>query len=737
MAFDVGAIIAKLQLQKEQWDNSIKSVQNDLKGVSDSTDQHSKKMATSWQDMAKKTAIAVTAVTGALVALVKKTADYGDELWKTSQKTGIAVETLSGFKLAADKSDLSLQSLATGLARMSRTVSEAQLGMKEYQEILQRAGLAAVDSTGKMRSMDDMLYDLADKFKGMPDGVEKTALAMDIFGRAGMEMIPLLNLGSEGLKKEREEAERLGLVMSGPTAQASEKFNDELTTLKKALLGLTLSIGQELLPMFQNIVEGLVKIVEGFGRWLKQNPEIVQAIKNIVESIRWLVGGIKDAIVWVGKLGDKLNGTGAIWNKVIQQQIEAEIRASKDRTKYHDIRLIEDKRERDSAGDTAGTIIKLTDAVVGANRAATDAIKKATLEEYEYKVWAINAKYDQQKKLLESEKADAASLALNEKARQAEITAIHREEHEKRSKLYRDVVGKIMDLQDKQRDKERAEIHKNNTLYSKAFMAIRDGWRLVAQQMIFRATGMWLNIGQQVEKGTATFKEKFRATAEKINQYVQILQQGFGQFFQALNQLSKQRYENELNQLQSQYDKEVEAINNSMRSQEEKDAALLALEEKFQADTKLVKQQQLESEKKAAIIQAVMNMAAAITSSFATFGWPFGAIAAALAAAACAVQIRAIKAQQVALAEGGFVEQPTHALIGEAGPEAVVPLPKLEDMLGIGRGKKGNRASTVNNWHIHAWDGRDVERVVNSRVIPALKKAMQRESFTVPALAVR
>jgi TP901 family phage tail tape measure protein len=737
MAFDAGAIIAKLQLQKGQWDESVKSVQNDLKGVSESTDQHSKKMAMSWQDMAKKTAIAVTAVTGALIALVKKTADYGDELWKTSQKTGIAVETLSGFKLAADKSDLSLRSLATGLARMSRTVSEAQQGMKEYQEILQRAGLVAVDSTGKMRSMDDMLYDLADKFKGMPDGVEKTALAMDIFGKAGMEMIPLLNLGSEGLKKEREEAERLGLVMSGSAAQASEKFNDELTTLKKAMLGLVLTIGQELLPMFQEIVEGIVKIVAGFGKWLKQNPEIIQAIKNIVESIKWMVTGIKDAIDWVGKLGDKLNSTGAIWNKVIQQQIEAELRAAKDRTKQHDLRLVEDKAERDSANDTAGTIIKLTDAVVGANRAAADAIKKATLDEHEYKIWAINSKYNQQRELLEKEKADAASLALNERARQTEITAVHREETARRGKLYDDMVGTIMKLQDKQRDKERDGIHKNNTLYSKAFTAISNSWRLVTQQMIFRATGMWLNIGQTTEKGTATLKDKFKATAEKINQYVQVLQQGFGQFFQALNQLSNQRYDNELSRLQTQYEKEVETINNSLMSQEEKDAALLVLEEKFQADTKLVKQQQLESEKKAAIIQAVMNMAAAITSSFATFGWPFGAIAAALAAAACAIQIRAIKAQQVALAEGGFVDQPTHALIGEAGPEAVVPLPKLEDMLGIGRGKKGNQQGIVNNWHISAWDGRDVERVVNSRVIPALKKALQRESFTVPAMAVR
>ena len=263
--FDAGAIIAKLELQKQQWDASMRDIQKDLSEVGKETETTSKKMAVDWEAMAKKTALAITAVTGALFALVKKTADYGDELWKTSQKTGIAVETLSSMQLAADKSDLSLSALATGLARMSRTVNEAQLGMKEYQDILDRAGITATDSTGKMKPMDTLLGELADKFKSMPAGVEKTALAMDIFGRAGMDMIPLLNLGSEGLKKEREEAERLGIVMSGSAAQASEVFNDELTTLKKALLGVTLTIGKELMPTFQGIVEGVVKIIHQYG----------------------------------------------------------------------------------------------------------------------------------------------------------------------------------------------------------------------------------------------------------------------------------------------------------------------------------------------------------------------------------------------------------------------------------------------------------------------------------------
>jgi hypothetical protein len=173
-------------------------------------------------------------------------------------------------------------------------------------------------------------------------------------------------------------------------------------------------------------------------------------------------------------------------------------------------------------------------------------------------------------------------------------------------------------------------------------------------------------------------------------------------------------------------------------SEDEKNAALEALEEKHNAEERALKEKQLAAEKKANIIQAVMNMAAAITSSFATFGWPFGLIAAALAAVACAVQIKAIKAQEIALAEGGYADRPTHALIGEAGPEVVTPLDKFQDMMGLGkRGRKRSEAPMFGSLQIQAWDGRDVERVFNRRIVPLIRKATMRESLILNPAAVR
>lgn len=681
--FDAGSIIAKLELQKNQWDASMRSIQKDLSEVGKSVETSSKKMAVDWGDMAKKSALAVTAVTGALFALVKKTADYGDELWKTSQKTGIAVETLSGLKLAADKSDLSLQGLAMGMARLARLVVEANQGGKEQAAILERIGVTATDTTGKMKPMDALMGEVADKFKDMPDGVEKTAMAMDIFGKSGMEMIPLLNLGSAGLKKEREEAERLGLVMSGDTAKASEAFNDELTTLNKALLGVVLTIGKELLPVFKGITEAVVGIVAAFNNWMKQNPEIIQAIRNIIESIKWLVTGIKDAIEWVGKLTDKLNGMNRLRAMAMQQAASEAAKFDAEQKSGHERWLARHNAMIAKRNEGAAQVAVVASKIIAAEKNITsnlageaakrEAIVKRQIDRFE-KEW------------LDFAKSLAASNKRSDKSVQDLTGGME--------KLFGASFGNIARVSD--------------------------------------------TLENQIKRDLDAIAKKTKETATQMKatfgDYLQIVQQGFSQFFSAVNALSQARYEAEMSHLETEYQRRKKAIEDSLMSEEEKNAAMGMLDEEFASKRRALEIAQAKATKDSNIAQAYMNMFAAIVASW-KLGWPLGAIAAAIAAAACMIQIKAIKAQPLpGMANGGLLTQATPVVAGEAGPEAFVPLPELKDMLGVG--KRDRRSSPSMTFNISAIDAKGVERITRSRIIPEIKRAMGRESFRVPAHAV-
>jgi hypothetical protein len=116
-----------------------------------------------------------------------------------------------------------------------------------------------------------------------------------------------------------------------------------------------------------------------------------------------------------------------------------------------------------------------------------------------------------------------------------------------------------------------------------------------------------------------------------------------------------------------------------------------------------------------------------------------GLIAAAVAAAAGAIQISVIKSTPLpGLAKGGLQMEPATVNFAENGPEAAIPLPELKEMLGVAKGSRRSSSSPlVGTMQIQAWDGKDVERVFNTKLLPWMKKAMQRESFTVPSMAVR
>lgn len=190
--------------------------------------------------------LAGVGVAGALVAGIKSVIDLGDEMNDLSQKVGIGVKNLATWKLAADQSGTSLDAVAKGVKGLSKY-------MVENGDALKKAGITATDANGA-------LIQLSDIFQAMPDGVEKTTLAVELFGKSGMDMIPMLGLGSKGLseasEKAREYGERMALL-----APLADKFNDQMAELalqsKVAGINLAVQVSPSLVKFAEQLNEGI------------------------------------------------------------------------------------------------------------------------------------------------------------------------------------------------------------------------------------------------------------------------------------------------------------------------------------------------------------------------------------------------------------------------------------------------------------------------------------------------
>jgi hypothetical protein len=230
----------------------------------------------------------LTAVSAALFAIAKSTANYGEELLKTSQKTGITVQALAGLQHAANLADLSDQQLAQGLKFLSVNMVEASRQTGDGELLFRRLGIAATDATGKLRPTEAVLLDVAEAFAKSNDGAGKSEAAVKLFGKAGIDLIPFLNQGKTGITALMTEAERLGLVFSQQDAEAANRFNDALKTLAAQARGMTFAVGNELIPVLTELMRlmgelGGGSIASGVGTFMKA---MVFGVEDLVLSLQ-------------------------------------------------------------------------------------------------------------------------------------------------------------------------------------------------------------------------------------------------------------------------------------------------------------------------------------------------------------------------------------------------------------------------------------------------------------------
>jgi hypothetical protein len=247
----------------------------------------------------------VPLATGAgLAAMAKGAIDAADNMNDLSQKTGVSVESLSKFQQAANASGTSIEGVGAAMIKLNRNLATGNAGAAEAMTAL---GLSATDASGKLKTTDQVMLEVANKFAKMPDGANKTAAAMALFGKAGADMIPLLNGGSKAISD-------LSATMTTEFAQGADSLNDKLAALQGKLLQLGVSLGTALMP-FLNVVSDLVlKLANAFAAMPGPLQAIVGGVVALAAAFVVLAPAISAVISIAGVLaGLKIGATIAGW----------------------------------------------------------------------------------------------------------------------------------------------------------------------------------------------------------------------------------------------------------------------------------------------------------------------------------------------------------------------------------------------------------------------------------------
>lgn len=245
-------------------------------------------------------AAAAAATVTAVVDLTAQTAEYGDNIDKTSQKLGMSAQAYQEWDFIMQHSGSDIDKMTTSMKTLSKAVvDQSDKSVAAFAKL----GISMEDAANM--SQEELFAATISALQGMDSGAERTALAVDLLGKSAMELGPLLNTSAEDTEKMRQQVHELGGVMSDEAVKASAAYQDSLQNAKTAAAGFGREIGTKFMPAITQMMDGFSALASGNAdaagsieagadQFLSALSQTADRVVEIADRILPLIG---DAIV--------------------------------------------------------------------------------------------------------------------------------------------------------------------------------------------------------------------------------------------------------------------------------------------------------------------------------------------------------------------------------------------------------------------------------------------------------
>ncbi len=245
---------------------------------------------------AKSVGLIGAAGAGAAYGVYRLTRSYSesvDALDEQAQSIGMSAQALREWQGVAERNGISADQLANAFGKMNVTVAQARLGTGALAGLLKKASpalLAQVQATKDNEEAQALLFEAA---RMLNNEEERALLVTTAFGKSGRLLIPTIKQGADAIDAQRADVKRLRGELSGPAIEAASDFEDQISRLTQAGLGLRDAIGSDLVraatPALKSLTEWLVDERGNVA------AKIATEIKNIATSLA--------AVDWKGVAG--------------------------------------------------------------------------------------------------------------------------------------------------------------------------------------------------------------------------------------------------------------------------------------------------------------------------------------------------------------------------------------------------------------------------------------------------
>lgn len=262
----------------------------------------------------------------AIVGFITDSAAMGAQIQDLSDKFNIGTDDLQKFQYVVEQSGGSTETANAAMGKFAKTISEAATGGAAQSQAFAALGVSVTDAAGNTREMGAILPEVADKIADMSDPAQQAQAAIGLFGKAGLELLPTLKNGADGLAEFGQEFDELGLGLGKDFIDKAGAADDEIAKFGRQFKVVKSIIAAEVLPVVTEMLKHVMRVVGGFIKLSKQTKIVHHgmmllgglALLRVMKNLKSVVGPAMSAVKAFRSLSTSIFGASVpIWALIL------------------------------------------------------------------------------------------------------------------------------------------------------------------------------------------------------------------------------------------------------------------------------------------------------------------------------------------------------------------------------------------------------------------------------------
>lgn len=256
-----------------------------------SSDKFSRAVGGASIKLLKMGAVAATAAAAGLALVIRNQLKAIDATAKLSDTLGLTIQQLDSYNLIAGLSGVESAALGTAFKRMEKNISDANNGLSTAIRVFDSLGISIKEI--QQLTPDEQFKAIAEGFRGINLQSERARVALDLFGRSGLGLIKVLELGEDGINRWQKAAEKLGISITREMAAKVEAANDAVLIFRASVGGLAKRLTVIVAPAILNIANKMLGFLEATKDTL---PQIVKTTTSAFAMVTAFAAGVVTVI---------------------------------------------------------------------------------------------------------------------------------------------------------------------------------------------------------------------------------------------------------------------------------------------------------------------------------------------------------------------------------------------------------------------------------------------------------